>query len=296
MLDPVRHAVIIGVDGCRSDAVVPENCPVLCGMRPPGTDVWSKTSRITLSAPAWTSALTGYWPKRHGVLNNQQWENYKASVTPSVFDRLARLSEPIHGGAIVSWGALTTPLLAGCHTVKAFDGKDEAVADEFVRRMQSPLHNKGSLWYLHLGAVDMAGHAHGFVPEAPEYIDAIRRTDDLLRTVRSSITKRVRLRPEEQWLVVVATDHGGNGKHHRGHGDDTPIVRRNFVWANYLDSAGDAGRKIPGRQMVDVAHFVYQWFGVDSVRLLIDRDEDPNEQIYRETYAAYAAQEHGPGQ
>ena len=301
--EPVRRALIIGVDGCRTDTIRHEHCPTLCDMAGQsnnpswkagethsahGPDVWSKTSRITLSAPAWTSALTGRWPKTHRVLNNQSWHNYDSHGAPTMFSRLTKIPAPaVTSSSIISWGALEKPLMSACRSVRVFEGNDAGVEEEFTRQAESNFTD--SLFFLHLGDVDMAGHAHGYSPSSGKYVEALRRTDDRLRSIRSAVLNRASKHPEEQWVAIVCTDHGGGGKYPMGHGDNTPIVRRNFVWVNYIGRSGEVLRKTAGQNIIDVPRYIYPWFGVDSLKLLGDTGEDPDDPLYRKVFQEYSA-------
>src|SRR5262249_25415538 len=73
-----KRVLIIGIDGCRTDALkaakapnlqrlvregaMAENTSIL-GDRPTGAD--------TVSGPGWSNLLTGVWPDKHGVKDNK---------------------------------------------------------------------------------------------------------------------------------------------------------------------------------------------------------------------------------
>ena len=64
--------------------------------------------------------------------------------------------------------------------------------------------------FLHISLPDVAGHAHGFMSK--DYVAAVKRTDQLLGTILSTISSRPALR--QHLLVVLTADHGGNGASH----------------------------------------------------------------------------------
>lgn len=285
LAEPIHKAIIIGVDGCRSDAITAASSPNMHRFRPDGGNVWSQTTRITLSSPAWTSCLTGRWPNKHGVLHNQGWASYDGRTSPTVFKRLGRIPEPIDGSSVVSWGALAEPLLSDCRSVKVFEQRDDQVTGEVENQIA---HHPARLIYTHLGGADEEGHRSGFGPDVPEYSAAVKLTDGYVGRIRQAVARRVEKHPEERWLAILVTDHGGGVRWRNGHGDDSPLVRRNFVWANYvIDADGNAARKVAGEQIIDVPRFVYCWMGVDCLRLLSDRGEDPDEDVYKEFFKEY---------
>ncbi|MBM3216765.1 metalloenzyme superfamily, partial [Candidatus Poribacteria bacterium] len=72
---------------------------------------------------------------------------------------------------------------------------------------------------------DAAGHSHTYSPESPGYLRQLSETDGHV----GRIVGAVRNRPtyaDEDWLVIVTTDHGGS---ERGHGKDIPEHRTVFV-------------------------------------------------------------------
>ena len=63
--------------------------------------------------------------------------------------------------------------------------------------------------------VDTAGHTCGFDPAAPGYLDAIAVTDAQIGQVMTAMAARPNF-ANEDWLVILTTDHGGLGTGHSG--------------------------------------------------------------------------------
>ena len=71
--------LIIGIDGCRPDALAAAETPHLDaliknGTYFEGTDIVSpdrKNPANTVSGPGWSNLLCGIWPDKHGVLDNK---------------------------------------------------------------------------------------------------------------------------------------------------------------------------------------------------------------------------------
>jgi arylsulfatase A-like enzyme len=81
--------------------------------------------------------------------------------------------------------------------------------------------------FFYIGQVDVAGHTHGFHPAVPEYIAAIERADQLAGRVLAAVKGR-KTYDTEDWLVLVTSDHGGQGKGHGG-GHATPEILNSFL-------------------------------------------------------------------
>lgn len=64
--------------------------------------------------------------------------------------------------------------------------------------------------FVHLSLPDEAGHDHRFM--GPDYLRAVRQTDQLLGQILTTISARPSLRAHT--LVILTADHGGNGGSH----------------------------------------------------------------------------------
>jgi hypothetical protein len=78
--------------------------------------------------------------------------------------------------------------------------------------------------FVYFDAVDLAGHASGFNPSNPSYMAAIEGVDGHIGTVLNALYARPNY-AQEDWLILVITDHGGIGT---GHGGGTDVERH--IW------------------------------------------------------------------
>jgi len=69
--------------------------------------------------------------------------------------------------------------------------------------------------FLHFDNVDHAGHAFGFSSDSPEYVSSIEGVDTYVGSVMQAIVERPNYNSED-WMIIVTTDHGGNGFSHGG--------------------------------------------------------------------------------
>lgn len=112
--------------------------------------------------------------------------------------------------------------------------------------------------FVYLGNVDETGHAKGFHPSVPEYMQAVEGVDTQIGTILAALHKRPCYQ-DEHWLVLVSTDHGGRGTNHGGGRDQSEI---NTV---FLIVSGDAVTRGPieGRtNQVDVVATALTYLGV----------------------------------
>ena len=234
-----KKVLVIGIDGCRHDAVVASDTPhingiVARGTRFVGTDILSpnRTDMAnTVSGPGWSNLLTGVWPNKHGVSDNKfigsQYDRY-----PHFFVR-AKSSQPeIQTASFSDWGPIAEKILSGSDLTLDLpaDGADDytqkdsqltAACCEHLRNLDP------DLVFLYLGQVDECGHAYGFHPTVKQYTDAILRVDGHIGQVLQAIESR-KTYASEDWLILICTDHGGAGTDH-GDGHSNPDIRRTFM-------------------------------------------------------------------
>ncbi len=229
-----RFVVAISVDGLNPTAVRrlgPEGAPSLHRMLAAGAGTFAaRTAReLTQTLPNHTSMLTGrriLGRRGHGVDVNtdpggtvhDRAGRYVASVFDVVHDHGRRTA--LYAGkdkfALFdrSWGAThgandTTGRDNGRDKIDRFVRAD---ADEAVDALVAQLERRPAAFaFLHLADPDQVGHEHGYLGE--RYLDAVRRTDAhlgrILDTVRADRFLRTRV------TVLLTSDHGGRGLHHR---------------------------------------------------------------------------------
>jgi len=89
-------------------------------------------------------------------------------------------------------------------------GKDAEIVDGMVDLIQNA---NSDVHFLALDNVDHVGHRTGFSLENPEYVDAIKMVDQQLGRLLSAIETRQN-RLDEEWMVLITSDHGGEGTSH----------------------------------------------------------------------------------
>jgi predicted AlkP superfamily pyrophosphatase or phosphodiesterase len=236
--EPVKKVLFVGIDGCRWDAVEAARTPhldqlVANGFFAAGTEIISprEAPGDTVSGPGWSNLLCGVWPDKHGVVDNSfKGSNYKEY--PHFFARVKEARPTAVTASFSNWGPIKDKILSAADEVYSEDahGAAEYVAAddraanaciEVVRTKQP------DVVMLYQGQVDETGHAKGFHPTVPEYRQAIERVDATIGRVLTAIRERPNF-AHEDWLVLVATDHGGVGLNHGG-GRKIDEIRRTFL-------------------------------------------------------------------
>ena len=250
--DKTPKVLILGIDGCRPDALVAAGAPALDGLIQDGCiSLHAQTCAVTSSGPSWSSLLTGTWPDKHGVHDNSfagnRFEKY-----PHVFSRIESVRPELFTASFAHWGPIHE------HIVSAADISKPAESAAAVREAAVRLLQEGDpdILFLHFDDVDGAGHSMGYSVEVPEYMEAIRQTGVEIGLVLDAM----RARPsygEEDWLVLVTTDHGGTD----GHGRDIPEHRTIFVIVSGESALRGTIEPAPG--IVDCAATALAHLGVE---------------------------------
>jgi predicted AlkP superfamily pyrophosphatase or phosphodiesterase len=215
-----KKCLIIGLDGVRPDALAVAETPNVDALIASGTYTDSaQTCAITVSGPAWASLLTAVDPAKHGVVSNT-FQGARYDLYPTLFDRLRNAIPSARTASVVNWAPINTHIVRKADTLVAVQ-PDERVAEEVVRILEA---DDPDLLFVQLDEPDAAGHSHVYSPESVGYLRQLAKTDAHIGSIVSAMRRRAS--DDEDWLVIVTTDHGGSEK---GHGKDIPEHRTIFV-------------------------------------------------------------------
>ena len=222
-----RKVLIIGIDSTRSDALQQANTPNIDSLVAHGFFTYNSWHEdITWSGPSWSSIMTGVYHLKHGVTNNSYaGSNYNQYP---YFPTLAKqIDSTFKCVEYVTWSPMDVDVYNDGWDSKILgtDGYTQGNGAGDITQLQDP--NIDCL-FAYFDAVDITGHASGFSPTNPAYMSAIDSVDVQIGNIMAAL----RARPsyaQEDWLVLVVTDHGGIGN---GHGGNT-FQERNIWWIGY---------------------------------------------------------------
>lgn len=211
----VNKVLIIGIDGCRPDALLAANTPNMDALWKNGAYTFkAQTDEISSSGPAWSAMLTGVWHQKHNVLNND-YEDPDLEHYPHFFHRIRQEKPELKTYSVATWGPIHKILQEGDATYTSSKLSDALVAEEVA----SILENRDvDVMFVQLDEVDGAGHRHDYTAESKKYLKAIERSDAQVGTMISALEQRSAIK-EENWLIILSTDHGGSDF---GHGKNIP--------------------------------------------------------------------------
>ena len=263
------------VDGIPADVIERVNTPGIDAVVASGSyqrayvggEVGLPTQSPTVSAVGYMSLLTGTWSNKHNVRANHGLEpNY---AYWDIFRVAKHQAEPATTAIFSTWTDNRTILL-GDGLPEAGGNKFDVVADGFevdpafvpdlddVDRIQTiDLHVTNvavkslvevapDLSWVYLQHTDDIGHRDG---DGPSMDRAVRWIDARVLELYSAVKARELQAADEDWLVIVTTDHGRKSSDGKGHGGQSERERTIWIASNTPRMVSSAER---GAAIVDI--------------------------------------------
>jgi hypothetical protein len=240
----VNKALIIGIDGCRPDALQVANTPNMDEIWQNGAYSFkARTDEISISGPCWTSMLTGVWHQKHRVVSND-YQQPNLEDYPHFFRRIREEKPGLKCYSVVNWEPIHKILQEGDASYTSTPETDAKVSSEVVRLLNS---EDMDVMFVQLDEVDHAGHEQGFSPGSKKYLKAIEKCDRQIGRMLKALEQRTSYN-QENWFIIVTTDHGGSEK---SHGKNIKAHTTIFYMASGIRV--DIGEIEEGVNVVDVA-------------------------------------------
>lgn len=257
-----RKAVFIILDGIPADVIEKIETPVLDEISGQGGYTRAHVGGIkgtynespTISAPGYNHLLTGVWTNKHNVWDNDinikapnyhYWNIFRVAkrvrpeTTTAIFssweeNRTRLLGEGLQeAGAIrldYSYDGLEHDTVRFPH---APDRKfmleiDESVSAEAARYI---LEKGPDLSWVYLEFTDDMGHKYG---DSPQFYDAVRKADAQVGKIWKSVKARA-AGSNEEWMIVITTDHGRDAQTGLHHGGQSERERTTWIVTNLKD-------------------------------------------------------------
>ena len=211
---PIRHVVILGIDGLGGSFVEAAQTPNLDALMAEG--VWTLTMQNALptsSSTNWMSMIGGTSPDQHGVLSNA-WQPGDSTPPPTLFAVLRGQRPDAKSGMFHDWQDFDRLVEPGVVDRREHPGDEQETMDAAIAWADA---NAPALLFIHLDHVDHAGHLNTWGSDA--YYNAVASADALVGQLRGA------LEANGMWpytALLVSSDHGGVAFNH---GADTPDER-----------------------------------------------------------------------
>jgi predicted AlkP superfamily pyrophosphatase or phosphodiesterase len=173
--------LVLGVDGCRPDALAVANTPYLDALADSGAASYDARNTMThgSSGPNWSSAMTGVDVPKHGVTSNS-WNATEGFVGnhfdqyPHMFSYIEALDPSLYTASFAGW----PPINPGTWADRFADETQALGQSGNTARVVDLLTNADpDVIFIQMEGVDSAGHADAFSPTSATYLAAIEQAD-----------------------------------------------------------------------------------------------------------------------
>ncbi|MBL1221530.1 alkaline phosphatase family protein [Chryseobacterium sp. L7] len=206
-----KKVLFIGIDGCRADVMMSSNVPNIQNLV--NQSIYSLDglcAATTWSGNGWSTMLTGVWHTKHNVQDNNftspNYVNY-----PDFLTRAETFNPNLKTISLAHWAPINDKIIQNAD-VKSNLASDLAVKNAAVTALQS---DNPDILFVDFDDVDHAGHSYGFASTVPQYVSAIQTIDSYIGDIVTAMKNRSTYNNED-WLVVLTTDHGAIQSSHGG--------------------------------------------------------------------------------
>lgn len=206
-----KKVLFIGIDGCRADVMMSTPTPNIQNLI--SQSIYSTDglcAATTWSGNGWSTMLTGVWHTKHNVQDNNftspNFVNY-----PDFLTRAETFNPNLRTISLAHWSPINDKIIQTAD-VKTNLATDLAVKNAAVTALQN---DNPDILFVDFDDVDHAGHSYGFASTVPQYVSSIKTTDTYIGEIVAAMKNRPSY-SNEDWLVVLTTDHGAIESSHGG--------------------------------------------------------------------------------
>ncbi|HUS47753.1 MAG TPA: alkaline phosphatase family protein [Phycisphaerae bacterium] len=266
--EKTRRVLIIGIDGATPAVAKTAKTPNIKSLAENGTVTWdgfaggvlgTPSRQNTASMASWNSILTGVWANKHKGARMLKGRPLPADHAnyPCIFQRVKQADPKAYCSSIVNWPTINQ-VMAPAADYKAKGKNDAEVVELASKHLQEA---DPAVLFIQLDEVDGAGHGNGYTASSPKYVEAVERADKYVGDLVAAVKNRKNY-ANEDWLIILVSDHGGKANAGGGHGGDSPEERTIFIVVS-----GNGAKKgavvSPGPGIVAVTPTALKFLGVE---------------------------------
>ncbi len=243
----VSKVLVYMLDGARADALAAIKSPIwekLC------SNQWKDDYKSMYTMQAFTaidvepssaanhvSIATGLNGIKHKIERNELFKEYDPERSPSFLEIFGRMKPASRSAFLFGWAddCNLIPRSGNCTAMSLGSEKAncQMLCNNLLVKEPTP-----DLIFFHDDEPDHGGHQHGFYPVSDGYKDALSRAMERFTRILDTISARETF-PQEDWLIILCSDHGGCGRIHGtvgGHSSTVPLLLAGKHFnAGYLD-------------------------------------------------------------
>lgn len=250
--------LVIGLDGALLGRIRDAAAPRLDALMASGLTSLSalpaNPMAPTVSGPGWSTVITGVWPDKHGVKDNN-FTGSRFGQYPDFLTRIETAKPALSTYAVASWNPVTTTIFSPAVDTRVNTPGDEYDTGTTARAVAELRDGNRDAVFVHLDNIDHAGHSYGAA--SPRYLEAIQDADAQVGRMVDAVRARATYGSED-WLIMVTTDHGHTDA--GGHGGSSGAERQTFLIAS--GGAITAGSTRHDIKMPDVAASALAHLGI----------------------------------
>lgn len=206
-----KKVLFIGIDGCRADVMMSTPTPNIQNLISQSIySIEGLCAATTWSGNGWSTMLTGVWHTKHNVQDNNftspNYVNY-----PDFLTRAETYNPALRTISLAHWSPINDKIIQTAD-VKTNLATDLAVKNAAVTALQN---DNPDILFVDFDDVDHAGHSYGFSSTVSQYVNSIKTTDTYIGEIVTAMKNRPSYNNED-WLVVLTTDHGAIESSHGG--------------------------------------------------------------------------------
>ncbi|RZK78651.1 MAG: hypothetical protein EOO92_10750, partial [Pedobacter sp.] len=210
MQNKVKRVLFIGIDGLVWRTITQTNAPNLKQLMDASVTYTNALAEVpTWSSNGWSALFTGVGVSKHKASDNSfsgaDFINY-----PSFFRQVKAANAQARTVSIATWSSINNNIIASQDlTVRVNSANDNATQTGIINEIRN---NNPEVAFCHFDNVDHAGHASNYNPTTQMYLDSVKSVDVRVGKILQAVKARVNY-ANENWLIIVATDHGGDASH-----------------------------------------------------------------------------------
>lgn len=206
-----KKVLFIGIDGCRADVMMSSNIPNIQNLVSKSIySIDGLCAATTWSGNGWSTMLTGVWHTKHNIQDNS-FTNPNYVNYPDFLTRAETYNSNLRTISLASWAPINDQIVQNADVQSNFTS-DVAVKNAAISALQT---DNPDILFIDFDDVDHAGHSYGFASSVPQYVSAIQQTDAYVGEIVNAMKNRANYNNED-WLVVLTTDHGAVQNAHGG--------------------------------------------------------------------------------
>lgn len=214
-----KKVMLINIEGAVGEEVrkiLPETIKKLVDN---GKYSWTGLSELhSNDATTWASLMTGVTTNKHQIVDDTFIPSTSLNDTqavipffPTIFYEINDVKPELETLTITAWDPLYEQLFV--HADKRIDVEtDIQVKDSVINRLQT---SNPDFTLVSFRDVLNAGVTSGFSADNPEYVEALNTVDGYIGTLLETIKQRETY-DKEDWLIIVTSNHGGEGTSYGG--------------------------------------------------------------------------------